>query len=244
MNTRIGIIEEYKEILDSSIRILKSFDTNYNLWKLENEDAPTSFDLNFNPIIEPVEYSVVNTHYNPNACVLCYKRVSYKPKQFETNIPQLPLLILIHNNFVTKNTNKYSDDSLDREFNEMLLEGTGYKSNSFCVREVLRCHFGDTDIHVQEHYTNCMVHLREDIKQFNIQGILVIGEAVNIVFKEKKDIEKYLYKIDTYLDIPTIATPGPSRLLFMKKNGYSDIKINEERAKIQRAIQQFSTILK
>ena len=246
---KTSLITEYLSILDSSISILRSceysFDKSTFLWEIEDDLDISNIDLGFHPL-ETVknESTIVIPHYNSSLCTLCYKRISYKPRQFDKNQPVLPFLIITYNVFLTKQQNTFNDPNIDKEFQALILKGTNHPVDSFLIREALRCHFGTEEVNNAIHFDNCRSHIEKDILNFGIKGMLVIGEAINIVFKNKKDVDAYLYKIDTYLGIPTIATPGPSRLVFMQQKGYPADRIHDEKLKIESAILKFGEMIR
>ena len=208
------------------------------VWAFSNEDDPLSYDLSFDPVISK---KVLEHFFTSDACTLCSRRISYKRNQWEKKHLTEPYLILVHNAFLGKHSRVYHDPDIDKEFHEMIKKGLLKESSHFLSREVLRCHFGVEDVSKEEYITNCRVHIKNDIQEFGLKGILILGEAAPLLFKEKTDLESRLNRISEFMGLPTITTAGPSRLVFMRKKGFSKKRIHAEEQKIMESLELFSS---
>ncbi len=226
-------ITQFKEILDDFEFLLHQNHKAFR-WALKDQKSPLDFDVSFKAVIPQ---KAIFDYYRSDVCIRCSRRISYKPDQFSEVKPKLPYLILKHNVFLGKYNRIYHDPEVDREFSQIIKLAIGYEADHFLIREVLRCHFGAEEINDPQWPENCKKNIQDDIIKFNLKGILIIGEAARILLQDKA--KDHFSKVFHFLNLPTVATPGPSRLIFMKRKSYSLTKIKEERDRIIKTIQLF-----
>ena len=111
------------------------------------------------------------------------------------------------------------------------------------VREVLRCHFSSEDILDKKLFENCKTHIKDDIKKYNIKTILVVGEAIKLIFSGESDLQSKINKKTLLFDLPIFSIMGASRICFMEEKKMPQKRIKEEIDSISFGLQQFKTLL-
>ncbi|MES0488649.1 MAG: uracil-DNA glycosylase family protein [Leptospirales bacterium] len=226
-------LDSYPEVLHL-VKDLKSWlrqsDPDTLVWNRENEADPLAIDLSFAP---PIAETTVETLYDPKVCVMCSRRIGYKPRQFDEELVKLPYLVLIHNSFILAKKQYYEMPSADKLFRKMISAGLGVPTESLLIREVLRCYFGKNDENDPANFSNCVQHIREDIDQYKLKGILILGQAAPVLFgRDKEALEKVTGKITTFEGLPTVVTSGPQRLVYMHSKRFEQAKIDDEKRRI------------
>ena len=223
------ILEDFQFLLTKRLGSL--------VWKYDQEPEPWDFDLSLNAAIP---HKTWESFYQKDVCTLCHRRISYKAGQFETreNV-QVPLLILVHNAFLSAEGRAYHEPNAEREFQNLLAQSWGEAPESFLTREVLRCHFGSEEVQNQEWFKNCQTHIQNDIEKYSIRGIWIAGEAALLIFKDKNEINERMKKITPFMGLPTLVTYGPSRVVYMQKKKYPKEKIEGLRKEILEQIMNF-----
>ena len=226
-------LDSYPEVLHL-VQDLKTWltesDPNSLIWNRESEVDPLTIDLSFSP---PIAEKTVETLYDPDVCALCSRRIGYKPRQFDTKPLALPYLVLIHNSFILATKQYFESPAADKLFRKMISAGLGVSTESLLIREVLRCYFGKPDEADPGNFTNCIKHIREDIDNYKLKGILILGQAAPILFgRSKEALEKVSGKITTFEGLPTIVTSGPQRLLYMQSKHFDQKTVDDEKRRI------------
>ena len=232
-----------KEILTDLHFLLENHSKNL-IWSFSHENDPLSYDLSFIPAVSDtpaVSEKTFKSFFNADACTLCNRRISYKRNQWEKKYPAEPYLVLVHNTFLGNHSRVYHDPEIDKEFHNIFKKGTAKESSDFLIREVLRCHLGAEDVSQKEYISNCTVHIKNDIKEFGLKGILILGEAAPLLFKEKVKLENRLNKVSDFMRLPTVVTAGPSRLVFMRQKGFPGKRILLEEQKILKSLELFAS---
>ncbi len=223
------ILEDYLFILHKRLDML--------VWKHDGESEPYKTDFSFTTI---TQNQLVHQFKEKDSCTLCHRRISYKINQFEEKVKiSIPLLILVHNTFLSQKGKIYHEPEVENEFKSILKESLEEMNPNLLVREVLRCHFGSEEVQNEEWIKHCQAHIQSDLEKYTIKGIWVVGEAAPLLFKDKEDLTKRMGKTTYFMGLPTIVSYGPSRLVFMKKNKYPQDKISNIRSIIIQKIQNF-----
>lgn len=186
-------------------------------------------DLSFRPVI--AERTIERT-LDKNACTLCARRISYKKGQFTSQAPLRPYLILIHNNFLGPRAGFYNNSDENRLFEKMIESVLGFAADAVLVREILRCHFSADDTTDAENTERCQVHLRKDIEAFGIRGILLVGQAASLIFRDKADLAARQNQVFEWQGVQAMVCPGPNRLQYMRDKKFAKDQIDAERQKI------------
>jgi len=233
-------VEPYPELLNV-IREFRGFLQNTPakdlIWRRENEPPPESIDLSFIP---EVGEKTVETFLDTSVCTLCDRRISYKENQFTGVAPRLPYLILIHNSFNLYPSQYYESKGQDGLFRKMITKGLGDGPENFLVREVLRCYFGKEDEGNPEFPRNCRKHIREDIEKYRLKGVLLVGQAAQIVLEASpQTLAKKMGTVFEFEGLPTAITPGPNRIEFMTLKKYPQEQIDKEKEGIMKALTLF-----
>lgn len=230
-------VELYPELIDllADFQTVVSQQANTYLWQRQDELPPESFDLSFAPALKT---STVAQAYDESLCVLCERRISYKHNQFTDLAPAVPFLIVLHNAFLTEDSKYYHNPKHNQMYEKIIHSVTGVRPDQFLTRELLRCHFGAEDVKNQSFVKNCLKHLREDINQFGLRGVLVMGQAAQLLF-DKEELGARVARVTELFGTPLVVTPGPSRLVYMQSKGFSQDKILEEKRKIFAAVKLF-----
>lgn len=235
---KFSAISIFTQILDDATHLLKS--TDY-IFKKTQETSPYSYDLSFVPTMPE---NIVEKVLRSNSCTLCDRRMSYKPSQFREEKVLQPYLVLIHNIFIDplphpNRKKKYFQDSITNDwFHSFFLEVFENSPENFLVREVLRCHFGKEDIKKKKWVDQCHSHIKKDIIQHDIKGILVLGEAAPLLF-EKKMAQENIGNVIQFADIPTVISSGPGKLTYFQKNNFSKDVLKVEKEKIFKTLLVF-----
>ena len=230
---REPIIQDFSKIVQDFHYVLTHLDSQAVIWKRDKESIPDSQDFSFQLKQPTISESTTQTH---SGCVLCRHRIFYKADHDTPKTAAVPYLLLVHNDELISGNCIYQKNQLNKEMHD-LLDRANVKASSFLVREVLRCHFDKNDVSNSEYINNCLEHLRADIKNLHVKKILIVGEAIRLLFPNKKSI--VLGQWIKYEDLPAILTPGPSRLLYMKKNSFESHAFEKEREKIISNIKLF-----
>lgn len=225
----LEIIRDFGRLLAESPRSL--------LFRREGEPDPETIPLHFKPAVaEKTVEKMVDTR----SCTRCSERLSYKPGQFEINRPALPYLILVHNR-VLRDKDIFFQNSDENDMFQRIIEGTtGHHPREFLIREALRCHFmTESKVPDPRWFRNCVDHLQADIGRHDIQGMLIMGEAATILVPERERLNGMLGKTVNFLGIPSVFTPGPSRLVYLQQKNRPAEEILEEKKKIFAAVSLF-----
>ena len=233
----VEIYPKVRSLLEDFTFLLKN-EKNRLLYKRRDDLDLDSYDFSFSPTIRT---KTVKTLYESDLCTLCNRRISYKAHQFDEDYPQRPYLILLHNRFKRAQRRFYHEASHNAMFEKIISGTLGFSASELLVRETLRCHFGTEDIKNLEYTKNCTSNIEKDIENFNLQGILIMGQAATLIFPDKSELAAKLGKVFEFLGLPTVVTPGPSRLIYMQENRFSAQKIREEKLKIFDAVKLFKT---
>ncbi|MDH5716134.1 MAG: hypothetical protein OEZ22_00680 [Spirochaetia bacterium] len=223
----------FLEILKNINYILRNNKNNL-IYKKEAEALPESYNLSFHPILPE---KTIEKIYNEKLCVSCSKRISYKENQFDDNRPKLPFLILIHNT-LKKDQKYFQDINADTMFKNMIQNTLGFLPEDFLIREVLRCHFSADEIENEIWIKNCKSNIYNDIKNFKIKGILIIGDAVKF-FINKTEMNNNFNKVTEVLGLPAVFSAGPNRIIYLQNKKYTNTIIKQEKLKIFNSIKLF-----
>lgn len=231
---RVDLYPEFLEILRSAGQLIGS--RRFFLWKRDSEPEPGDVSLSFKPVIAE---KVVEQVFDKTACTLCPRRISYKKDQFSQVRPVEPYLLLVHNDFLGPRAGFYNKSEENALFEKMIEGVLGFQPRTAVVREILRCHFSKEDTGEQLTLDNCSSHLRHDIEQYGIKGIILFGQAASFVFKEKNELVARQNQVFEWNGVRTMVCSGPNRLVFMREKGYPKDQIDAERKKIFATLQIF-----
>lgn len=231
---RVDLYPEFIEILQSAARLIGS--RSFFLWRGSDEPDPAAIDLSFRPVIAE---KVVERVLDKNACVLCPRRISYKKGQFEPPQPVEPYLFLVHNDFLGPRARFYNSPEENALFERMIEGVLGIPAKKLLVREILRCHFSKEDTGDPAALANCATHIRHDIEQASIRGIVLVGQAASLVFRDKAELADKQGKIFEWNGVRTMVLPGPNRLVYMRVKGFPRQQIDAERKKIFGLLKMF-----
>ena len=231
---RVDLYPEFLEILAAAKGLVAG--RRFFLWKHDNEDDPESADFSFRPVVSE---KLVERTLDKNACVLCAQRISYKRGQFSPQHPAQPYLLLVHNDFLGPRGGIYQNAEEDALFNRMVERVLGFAPAEALVREVLRCHFAADNLNSAELLQNCFSHLRADIENYKIKGILLFGKAASLVFTDKAKLEAMQGQVFEWQGVATTVCAGPGRLVYMREKGFAKEAIDAERQKIFAALTTF-----
>lgn len=224
---RVDLYPELIDILSGAARLLKS--KNYLLWRRDDEPDPGAIPLSFKPVI--AEKTVERT-LDKNACVLCARRISYKKEQFSSPKPLKPYLFLVHNDFLGPRADIYNEGSENTLFVKMIQGVLGFHPREALVREILRCHFSADETGESAQLQNCEKHIRHDIAQAEIRGIILFGKAATFVFRDKAELAAKQNQVFDWQGLPTMVCAGPNRLQYMRDKNFAKEQIDAERQKI------------
>lgn len=193
-------------------------------------------DLSFRPVIAE---KVIERTLDKNACTLCSRRISYKKEQFTASAPLKPYLILIHNNFLGPRAAFYNNTAENALFEKMIEAMLGFAPGEALVREILRCHFSADDTADPENAERCLLHVRKDIEAYGLRGILLVGQAASLIFRDKADLTQRQNQVFEWQGVRTMVCPGPNRLQFMREKNFAKDQIDAERQKIFETLKIF-----
>lgn len=224
---RVDLYPEFLSILESARSVIAG--RSYFLWRGENEPDPQQIPLSFRPVIAE---RVVERNLDRNACVACDRRISYKKDQFVPARPEVPYLILLHNDFLGPRAGFYNDPAENALFEKMFESVLGFHPKKALVRELLRCHFSKDDMETGRFVENCLQHVRHDLSHADIRGIIIVGRAATLLFPDKHKLAEKQNQVFEWQGIPTALCPGPNRLTYMRQKNYPAEQINAERQNI------------
>ncbi len=225
-------INTLEKILDDFLYILHH-NKDTLMWQREEETDTNHFDYTFTV---PLTQIPVVSAKTKKSCTICSRRMFYKPGQFDTPHSLAPFLLLVHNEYLYSQE-KIFYNTLVNEKMSFLLQQINCLPTQFIIREVVRCHFAREDILNPLWAKNCTQHIQEDIHKFKIKGILVVGEAIRLLFPNNS--HENLGQIINFCKLPTLLTPGPSRIIYMQSKGIAIMKINKEQDNILLNIKTF-----
>jgi len=220
--------------LGDAARILRRRD--FFLWRRDDEVEPQDLNLSFKPVVAE---KVIHRAYDKNACVLCARRISYKKNQFGGSPPASPYLILIHNDFLGPRAGYFNKPEETALFEKMIEAVWKISPADLLVREILRCHFSAEDTLEPANLARCETHLRDDLNQLGIRGILLMGKAAALLYPKKEDLEAKQNLVFEWQGLPTMICSGPNRLQFMREKGMAKDQIDAERQKIFASLTMF-----
>jgi len=206
------------------------------LWKKSHENPPESFDLSYSPVISA---KTVERKVDKSACTLCEKRISYKKDQFKKQIPKLPYLFVVHNDFVGPQSQIYHQSEENSLFEKMISTTLKIKPSDVLIRELLRCHFSKEDIFTTQVIANCQNHIERDILDFKIKGMLIFGKAASLLYQDKSELSKKSENPFELFSVKTMICPGPNRLVYMREKKMPQEQIDAERRKIFDTLNRF-----
>lgn len=225
----LDIIRDFGRLLSENPQAL--------LYRRDGEPDPETIPLHFKPAVAE---KTVEKMMDARSCTRCRERLSYKPGQFETTRPTLPYLILVHNRVLRKQEIFFQNSAENDLFEKIITGTTGHHPREFLIREALRCHFmTENKTPDPQWFRNCSDHLQADIVRHNIRGMLVMGEAATILVPEREKLLKLLGQVVEFAGIPTVFTPGPSRLVFLQQKNRPAEEILAEKKKIFAAVSLF-----
>lgn len=225
--------QNLKEVLSDLQTLLKK---KKFIFKRETEPDPFGIDLSFTV---PVAGDSLDKLVKPGLCTLCDRRISYKHRQFANEAPQKPFLILKHNSFLGEHNRYYQDPAVNTMFEKMIQAGLESPPNAFLVREILRCHFGAEDLMNPVWTEHCAYHILEDIKRHNLKGILLVGKAAALAYRDPKERAQKLKKVFEFHGSPAVLTPGPDSVVEMQQKGVPVEKINAQKRLIYESLVLF-----
>jgi len=235
-------VEYYPGLLDivkSLQYALKNSDPHKLLFRRQDEPLPLEVDLSFSPAISE---KTVEEFTKQDVCTFCDRRLSYKSNQFSKPVVKLPYMILIHNSLIMSEKQYYESPSVDALFRKMIKGGLGCAPEDFLIREILRCRFGEEDEKNPVYAQNCLQHLRKDIDRYQVKGILILGQAASILFKNDtvkiKEMTGQVFELE---GVSAMICPGPNRLDYMYQKNMEEEKINAERRTIFTWLTKFKT---
>jgi hypothetical protein len=231
---RVDLYPEFIDILRSAAQLIAS--RSVFLWRRSDEPDPMAIDLSFRPVIAE---KIVERALDKTACVLCPRRISYKKGQFVATQPVEPYLFLVHNDFLGPRAGYYNKPEENMLFEKMIEGVLGFPAKNLLVREILRCHFSKEDTGDPAALANCATHLRQDIERAGIRGIVLVGQAASLVFRDKAELTAKQGKIFEWNGVRTMLLPGPNRLVYMREKGYPREQIDAERRKIYELLRMF-----
>lgn len=226
-------VEHYPELLEI-VKDLKYIVRNTEYHKLllnrQNEKSPLGINLSFSPVISE---KTVEEFTKYDVCTSCAQRISYKSEQFAQKSVKLPFMVLIHNSFILSPKKFYEVAEEDKIFRNMIQGALKCGTNELLVREVLRCYFDPSDEKNPEFTQNCIKHIRKDIDQYKIRGLLILGQAAPLLFGgDAEKIKQVTGKIIEWEGLPTMICPGPNRIQYMIEKKFDPEKIRAEKQSI------------
>jgi len=221
-------LDDLQSVLINFTRLLKKQPQSF-LYQRENEIDPAQIDLSYTPV---VARKVLKKIVRGDLCTLCENRISYKPNQFKKSNGKLPYLIILQNNFLAKKNQYFQDRAADLMFRKIISATLKNDCDQFVIHELLRCHFPSEAKNLDQPIQNCLTHIHEEIKQYNIKGILIMGGSAPLLFPNKQKLQNLIGNVFEFCKLPTVISPGPQRLTYMQQKGFADNKILEEKRKI------------
>ena len=231
---RVDLYPELIDILAGASRLLKS--RNFFLWQRDGEANPGDIPLSFQPVIAE---KIVERAFDKNACVLCARRISYKKDQFAAKPPQRPYLFLVHNDFLGPRAGIYNEASENTLFEKMISGVLGFSPREVLVREILRCHFSGEETGDTLQLKNCETHIRHDVDNHALKGIILFGKAATFVFPDKAALAEKQNQVFEWQGVPTMVCAGPNRLQYMRDKNFAKDQIDAERQKIFETLRIF-----
>lgn len=221
---KVNLYLQLRDIVSDFTQLLK--EKSFPVIRRESEPPAENFDNSFTPVIpEKIVEQVA-----ASVCTLCPRRISYKKAQFDMlRRPQLPFLILVHNPFLGPTSGYFHDQEVNTLFRKMIETTLGAPPERFLIREILRCHFSTEDQTHPDNISNCATHIKKDIGEFDLKGILLVGQAAALLFPDKDELASKSGKIITLHGLPALVMPGPNRLVFMREKNFAKDKIDAER---------------
>lgn len=221
---RVDLYPELISIIDSARALISG--KSVFLWKGDSEIDPQRVSLSFKPVIAE---KILHRTLDRNACVSCNRRISYKKDQFAEAKPAQPYLILVHNDFLGPRAGFYNDSSENSLFEKMFESVLGFHPRIALVREILRCHFSKEDTSEVMYVVNCLKHVRRDLEQAGIRGVVIVGKAASLLFPDKTELSARQNKVFEWQGVSAALCPGPNRLTYMREKNYPIEQINAER---------------
>lgn len=121
-----------------------------------------------------------------------------------------------------------------------MIEGMlGFHPRAALVREILRCHFSADDTMDAENAERCLIHVRKDIETHGVRGILLVGQAASLIFRDKADLAQRQNQVFEWQGVRAMVCPGPNRLQFMREKNFAKDQIDAERQKIFETLKIF-----
>ncbi len=233
---RLEIFSELTSVLQGLRGVIHNH-PEYLVYLREGEKSPDSIELDWKKRhIIPRVFKPAKTE---NLCTACPRRISYKPYQFTPNFPEIPLLVVVQNHLLVDNDNIYHEASTAVQFQSIFTVAFGGDFKKFLYREALRCHFSKADATNQEYRENCSQHVRKDIDNFRIRGIIFLGGAAPLFYPDPAGIKDANGKILEYYGIPALFSHGPERMAALVERKTPAEKIQAEKEQIIRNLKNF-----
>jgi len=234
---QLDFYPDYLHAVQDLKKFLQVSSPSSTVWKFEGEIDPLAIDLSFEP---PISEKTVEDFIDSDVCTLCARRIGYKPTQFLKPTIRRPYLIIVHNSFILGKDKVFEEGAANSLFKKMIKAGLNAEPQDFLVREVLRCYFGKEDESVLDNQQNCLTHMRRDIVEYNIKGILIIGQAATKIFgTDQEKLKKISGKVIEYEGLPTVVTSGPERIIYMLQKKVAENTLQQQKAKILEHLQLF-----
>lgn len=146
---------------------------------------------------------------------------------------------MIHNDFLGPRAGYFNNADEDQLFDKMIGGMLGFSPRAVLVREILRCHFSTDDTNDPKNAERCLAHVRKDIETHNIKGILLVGQAASIIFRDKASLAGRQNQVFMWQGVRTMVCPGPNRLQYMRDKNFAKEQIDAERQKIFETLKIF-----
>ncbi len=233
---QLEIFSELTSVLQGLRGVIHNHPENL-VYLRDREKSPDSIELDWKKrhsipkVLKPTK--------TENLCTLCPRRISYKPYQFAPNFPEIPILVVVQNHLLVDNDKIYHETSTAVQFQSIFTTAFGGDFTKFMYREALRCHFSKADVQNPDFLKNCSGHIRNDIDNFRIRGIIFLGSAAPLFYPDPTGIKEANGKILEYHGVPALFSHGPERMAALVERKTPAEKIKTEKEQIIRNLKNF-----
>jgi hypothetical protein len=163
-------------------------------------------------------------------CTLCPGKISGIRNYFQ--IGRKPILVLHYSGVTSSKEKPFTKRFVNQIFRDKITEVTwsnliqkvfGFSFEEFYYEEYPACTFGGVDFiesDWQYRVNQCKIHLKDNLKEFGIQAIILLGSSARLLFGSEKAKEYLGKEIEWDIDgqkIPLLTIRSPEALVFLEE---------------------------
>ncbi|MCU0825732.1 MAG: hypothetical protein MUF77_13975 [Leptospira sp.] len=231
------ILEKYSELISELKFTINRKE--FPVFKFGDETDPAEYSFPWKPVGIPstVQISEEKREKQRNSrelanfpCTLCAGKIAGIRNYFQ--IGRIPILVLHYSGSTSPKEKPFIKKQAKQIFRDKVTEVTwadliqktfGFSFEEFFYEEYPACTFSSVEFvesDWQKRVEACKIHLEENIKEFGIKAVLVLGSSARLIFGAEKAKEilgkEILWEIGGK-QIPLLTLRSPEALVFLEE---------------------------